>query len=306
LFPTGTRRGFYSYPGADGKQITVKYTAGKNGFIAEGDHLPLQPQAAIHSEKDGGQYNPKEEGRNGRQEGQRERDSGQYNPPYKSRSSPSYNHKPAPAPKHNSGRYQGGQQPSYDGPYSSSFGDDGDDGSYHHQDGSEESGFSRGPQQSYNSYHSPKSPPPKAPAPAPRPSYSGGGGRFPGGGGPSYSHYSGGPSFGSSNNGPSYSSGAPSGGPRPSYNRGGGGGGNGGFTADNPYQPSGAGAYNGKFDLGNNGHFSIDFTPGAQQEYNPGGQGSSHTPHYSPQRAPIFVVSRPGGRRVPHGVRGQY
>jgi hypothetical protein len=76
----GTRRGFYSYPGADGKILTVKYSAGKNGFIAEGDHLPMQPQSAAHSSKDEQSYAPKE--RIGRQDGQYNpsNPSGQYNP----------------------------------------------------------------------------------------------------------------------------------------------------------------------------------------------------------------------------------
>ena len=48
--PDGTRRGFYSYIGADGKPLTVKYTAGKNGFVAEGAHLPMQPNVAAASQ----------------------------------------------------------------------------------------------------------------------------------------------------------------------------------------------------------------------------------------------------------------
>ncbi|XP_017045714.1 endocuticle structural glycoprotein SgAbd-8 [Drosophila ficusphila] len=36
-------QGSYSYTGDDGKQYTVNYTADKNGFHAEGAHLPVSP-----------------------------------------------------------------------------------------------------------------------------------------------------------------------------------------------------------------------------------------------------------------------
>lgn len=36
-------RGSYSYTGDDGKQYTVNYKADKNGFQAEGAHLPTSP-----------------------------------------------------------------------------------------------------------------------------------------------------------------------------------------------------------------------------------------------------------------------
>lgn len=35
--------GSYSYPGEDGKIITVTYTADENGFVPKGDHLPTPP-----------------------------------------------------------------------------------------------------------------------------------------------------------------------------------------------------------------------------------------------------------------------
>ncbi|XP_050549176.1 uncharacterized protein LOC126910561 [Daktulosphaira vitifoliae] len=35
--------GSYSYPGEDGKIITITYTADENGFVAKGDHLPTSP-----------------------------------------------------------------------------------------------------------------------------------------------------------------------------------------------------------------------------------------------------------------------
>ncbi|KDR08636.1 Cuticle protein 6 [Zootermopsis nevadensis] len=44
ISPDGTRRGSYSYVDPNGKKISVKYTAGKEGFrILEGDHLPKAP-----------------------------------------------------------------------------------------------------------------------------------------------------------------------------------------------------------------------------------------------------------------------
>ncbi|CAG2116781.1 unnamed protein product, partial [Medioppia subpectinata] len=38
--PDGTVQGAYGFTDADGKQRIVKYTAGKNGFQAEGDDVP--------------------------------------------------------------------------------------------------------------------------------------------------------------------------------------------------------------------------------------------------------------------------
>ncbi|XP_069687167.1 pupal cuticle protein-like [Periplaneta americana] len=56
ISPDGTRRGSYSYVDPNGKKISVKYTAGKDGFrILEGDHLPRAPApvaaapAPVHS-----------------------------------------------------------------------------------------------------------------------------------------------------------------------------------------------------------------------------------------------------------------
>ena len=36
-------QGSYSFVGDDGVTYTVKYTAGENGFVAQGDHLPVDP-----------------------------------------------------------------------------------------------------------------------------------------------------------------------------------------------------------------------------------------------------------------------
>ncbi|XP_045468267.1 cuticle protein 6-like [Harmonia axyridis] len=45
ISPDGSRNGAYSYTDPTGKKISVKYTAGKEGFrILEADHLPKAPQ----------------------------------------------------------------------------------------------------------------------------------------------------------------------------------------------------------------------------------------------------------------------
>ncbi|XP_067617011.1 larval cuticle protein 2 [Eurosta solidaginis] len=41
----GTRHGSYSYVDPTGERRTISYTAGKNGFQASGDHLPVAPPA---------------------------------------------------------------------------------------------------------------------------------------------------------------------------------------------------------------------------------------------------------------------
>ena len=35
----------YSYKDAEGKEFTIKYVADENGYRAEGDHLPVAPEA---------------------------------------------------------------------------------------------------------------------------------------------------------------------------------------------------------------------------------------------------------------------
>jgi hypothetical protein len=48
----GDRKGQYSYVDPNGKKISVQYTAGKNGFQVQGDHLPKAPQAApVHQQR---------------------------------------------------------------------------------------------------------------------------------------------------------------------------------------------------------------------------------------------------------------
>lgn len=47
ISPDGTRIGSYSYVDPNGKKISVKYSAGKDGFrILEGDHVPKAPLPA--------------------------------------------------------------------------------------------------------------------------------------------------------------------------------------------------------------------------------------------------------------------
>lgn len=46
--PDGSRTGAYSYTDPNGKEISVKYTAGKDGFrIIQGDHVPKAPVAVV-------------------------------------------------------------------------------------------------------------------------------------------------------------------------------------------------------------------------------------------------------------------
>lgn len=50
ISPDGTRSGAYSYVDPEGQTISVRYTAGKDGFkILEGDHVPKAPApVAVH------------------------------------------------------------------------------------------------------------------------------------------------------------------------------------------------------------------------------------------------------------------
>lgn len=45
----GNRKGSYSYVDPTGQRRTVTYTAGKNGFVASGDHLPVAPAPPPHA-----------------------------------------------------------------------------------------------------------------------------------------------------------------------------------------------------------------------------------------------------------------
>lgn len=42
-------RGSYTYVGDDGKTYTVNYVADENGFQAEGEHIPVSPEAIAKS-----------------------------------------------------------------------------------------------------------------------------------------------------------------------------------------------------------------------------------------------------------------
>lgn len=65
--PDGSRTGAYSYTDPNGKEISVKYTAGKDGFrIIQGDHVPKAPVSVVpvpQSSPIGGAYAPPSSGR---------------------------------------------------------------------------------------------------------------------------------------------------------------------------------------------------------------------------------------------------
>ena len=49
ISPDGSRSGAYSYVDPNGQTITVRYTAGKEGFrIVEGEHIPKAPPAPAY------------------------------------------------------------------------------------------------------------------------------------------------------------------------------------------------------------------------------------------------------------------
>ena len=56
--PDGEVRGQYQYTDPNGMLITVKYTAGKDGFQVEGDHLPKAPQPLPAQAPQQPAYNP--------------------------------------------------------------------------------------------------------------------------------------------------------------------------------------------------------------------------------------------------------
>ncbi|XP_031616342.1 larval cuticle protein 3 isoform X2 [Contarinia nasturtii] len=101
----GTRRGSYSYIDPNGQKRSISYTAGKNGFQATGDHLPVPPPAPAHAQLaavQAAQYNAKNYDLGGADGF----DDGQYDPRYNdpsfegnSRGVPvqsSYVHQPVP------------------------------------------------------------------------------------------------------------------------------------------------------------------------------------------------------------------
>ncbi|XP_025425378.1 uncharacterized protein LOC112694187 isoform X2 [Sipha flava] len=53
--PDGSRTGAYSYTDPNGKEVSVKYTAGKDGFrIIQGDHVPKAPVSVVPVSPTGG------------------------------------------------------------------------------------------------------------------------------------------------------------------------------------------------------------------------------------------------------------
>jgi len=300
----GTRRGFYSYPGADGKLITVKYTAGKNGFVAEGDHLPTQPQSAPYNPKQESHdlYSPKQ----GSQSSHGGLGHGGGGANHYSSHSPSPINSGAYRPSHGSGHGGGHHGGSSLGIGAGSGGNHfshssgGGGGGAHHGGGL--GGGHRGaslpsfPQftNHYEATFGGLGGFEGAGQQSAAPSYSGGGAG--GGAANRYSGHQGSPAA-SHHGGASHGALGGHGGGSSSFLQGLGSSGHGGasipdigslgssysgpmFTASNPYQPHTTGPVNAGFDLGNGGQFTINFAPGVGQEYNPsagdysGGQGS--------------------------------
>ncbi|CAG7786725.1 unnamed protein product, partial [Allacma fusca] len=221
--PDGTRRGFYSYIGADGKPLTVKYTAGKNGFVAEGAHLPRQPNVAAPQTKDEVVARP--HGGHGGHSGH-------------GGGAPSAGAYYGGAPSHYSAAHQGGG---------------------HHQGARQyQASPAPSPYQSspYNSRPNYNPPSPYYDADAGRQSFGG--------------QYQSAPQT-------QYTQSLPSHGGQGQGRYQGFQGASSGFGGSmhshvNPYTPAGpAGPYQGQFDLGNGGTFSINFEPGAAQEVAYGG-----------------------------------
>ncbi|XP_058812946.1 cuticle protein 2 [Topomyia yanbarensis] len=119
----GNRRGSYSYLDPSGQRKTVSYVAGKNGFQASGDHLPVAPAAPAHAApqpqyQPQAQYQPEPQyqqqpqyqpqfSSSGRSFDNQGYDDGQYDPRW---NDPSFSEQhsrqapapaPAPAPVHN-------------------------------------------------------------------------------------------------------------------------------------------------------------------------------------------------------------
>ncbi|XP_055608229.1 cuticle protein 2 [Uranotaenia lowii] len=121
----GTRRGSYSYVDPSGQRRTISYSAGKNGFQASGDHLPVAPAAPPHAAaaeqaryqpqpqyQPQAQYQPQQPqyqpqfSSSGRSLDSQGYDDGQYDPrwndpAFSEQHSPRKASAPAPAPVHN-------------------------------------------------------------------------------------------------------------------------------------------------------------------------------------------------------------
>ncbi|XP_071440243.1 endocuticle structural glycoprotein SgAbd-2-like [Hetaerina americana] len=110
----GNRRGQYSYVGPDGQRRTVQYTAGKNGFMATGDHIPQAPVPVAptpgytplpqYNSPDANQYNPPPQQYNPPPQQynpppqQYNPPPQQYNPPPQQYNPPPQQYRPTPAP----------------------------------------------------------------------------------------------------------------------------------------------------------------------------------------------------------------
>lgn len=80
IAPDGTRTGGYTYVDPNGKKISVKYTAGKEGFkILEGDHIPRAPLPVAPVAPQQPSYTAPQ-AYSGYQQASGEEDDGQYRP----------------------------------------------------------------------------------------------------------------------------------------------------------------------------------------------------------------------------------
>ncbi|EDW67614.1 cuticle protein 3 [Drosophila virilis] len=128
----GTRHGSYSYVDPSGQRRTISYTAGKNGFQASGDHLPVAPPAPPQPVPTAGyqpqsQYQPQQYQAPAQQPSFRSNDydDGSYDPRYNDPSfgqqqqsyqqpAPQPQYRPAPAPVQPA--YNPAPQPAYQQP----------------------------------------------------------------------------------------------------------------------------------------------------------------------------------------------
>lgn len=105
----GTRHGSYSYVDPTGQRRTISYTAGKNGFQASGDHLPVAPPAPPQPVPQAGyvpqpQYQPQQSPASQYRSGGEDYDDGSYDPRY---NDPAFSEQhqsyqaPAPQPAYN-------------------------------------------------------------------------------------------------------------------------------------------------------------------------------------------------------------
>ncbi|XP_037954644.1 proline-rich extensin-like protein EPR1 [Teleopsis dalmanni] len=120
----GTRHGSYSYVDPTGQRRTISYTAGKHGFQAAGEHLPVAPPAPPQPIPQPGyapqpQYQPPSH--NAYRGGNNDYDDGSYDPRYNDpgfgqNQQPAY--QPAPQPQYRppAPTYNPPPQPAYNPP----------------------------------------------------------------------------------------------------------------------------------------------------------------------------------------------